>query len=227
MPAVIGPARTRASLLLVLLLALLAPPAAAKNSFCFPRAYGPENNPICLAWELVGADFVFKIICTPDSFPSLSLSWCAVGFSTRFAPGSPTPPLGSWGMAPSDVVHLALVQPAPGSGSAAPGVVLTDRIITAVSLPPCAPTQVTRLLNATVDANTGELTAFFARPAKLPQSIIAQGYTNLNRTLPLVAAISNGGPLAAGGCGATFAPHDNEWRNETINFAKLLMTGGG
>lgn len=210
----------RVALLLALLEAAVPAPAAAKNSFCFPRAYGPEANPICLAWWRVKADFVFRIICTPDSFPFLSLSWCAVGFSTRFAPGSPTPPLGSWGMVPADVVHLALVQPAaPGGAGAAPGVVLTDRIIVAVSLPACAPTQVTRLLNATVDATTGELTAFFARPAQLPGALIAMGFTNLNRTLPLVAAISNGGPLAAGGCGSAFEPHDNEWRNETINFA--------
>jgi len=188
-------------------------PAPPAQSFCFPRAYGPEANPICLTWTRDGADFVFGIVCTPDSFPFLSLSWCAIGFSTATPPSDPMPPFAP-SMFPSEIVHLQIVNASAGGGGGGGGelsVVLTDRVAVAVSLPGCAATQRTRLLNASVDADTGELSAFFARRAELPRAALAEGYTQLNRTLPVIAAISNGGALAAGGCAASFAPHDNEW----------------
>ena len=187
---------------------LLAPAPALAQSFCFPRAYGPEANPICLSWTRDGADFVFGVVCTPDSFPFLSLSWCAIGFSTATPPSDPMPPFAP-SMFPSEIIHLQLVNASAGGGELA--VVLTDRVAVAVSLPGCAATQRTRLLNASVDADTGELSAFFARRAELPLAALAEGFTQLNRTLPVIAAISNGGALAAGGCAASFAPHDNEW----------------
>jgi hypothetical protein len=196
------------------------PPPPPTQSFCFPRAYGPESNPICLSWTRDGADFVFGIVCTPDSFPFLSLSWCAIGFSTATPPSDPMPPFAP-SMFPSEIVHLQLVNASAGGGEQL-SVVLTDRVAVAVSLPGCAATQHTRLLNASVDADTGELSAFFARRAELPRAALAEGYTQLNRTLPVIAAISNGGALAAGGCAASFAPHDNEWGlalGRLINFA--------
>jgi hypothetical protein len=198
--------------------------AAANQSICFPRAYGPEANPICLSWTRVGADFVFGIVCTPDSFPFLSLSWCAVGFSTARAPGEPVPRLGNWTMFPSEIVHLQVVN---ASDSGALSVELTDRMAVAVSMPACARTQRTRLLNYSVNVDNGELSAFFARAAELPDAALREGYTNLNRTLPIVAAISNGGANAAGGCSASFQCHDNEWRNETIDFAAAAGSSRG
>ena len=200
---------------------LLAPAPALAQSFCFPRAYGPEANPICLSWTRDGADFVFGIVCTPDSFPFLSLSWCAIGFSTATPPSDPMPPFAP-SMFPSEIIHLQLVNASAGGGELA--VVLTDRVAVAVSLPGCAATQRTRLLNASVDADTGELSAFFARRAELPLAALAEGYTQLNRTLPVIAAISNGGALAAGGCAASFAPHDNEWG---LALGRVIDFGGG
>ena len=210
----------------------------ARQSFCFPRAYGPKNNPICLAWQRVGADFVFEIQCTPDSFPEFSIGWCAVGFSTATPPGAPVPALGNWTMFPSDIIHLQVVQAAaaaalPASASAVAGgsgggggggalsVVVTDRVAVGARLPACAAAQPTRLLNASIDAVSGMLTAFFARPAELPRAALAQGLTSLNRTLPIVAAISNndGAASTSAGCAAVFECHDNEWRNETIDCA--------
>lgn len=188
--------------------------AAAVSSFdrslCFPRAYGPVDNPICLAWAREADAFLFRLTCVPDSFPELQLNWCAVGWSTASPPDAPTPKPGAWGMWPAEVVHLQLL-----TGG---GVVLTDRMTTGVRLPACAQVQATRLLNASVDATTGVLTAFFTRAADLPQALLENGYTNFNRTLPFVAAISNQGPQAQGGCASTFPPHDNEWRNETGKF---------
>jgi hypothetical protein len=189
---------------------------------CFPRAYGPENNPICMSWWREGADVVFALQCVPDSFPYITLGWCAVGFSTASPPGVPVPQPGSWGMWPADVIHLqvqVLVPPPPPAlaASAPAAVVLTDRPTTGVRLPACAAAQPTRLLNASLDSSSGVLTAYFARAAELPPELLALGFTNLNRTLPLVAAISNSG-AARGGCGAVFPPHDNEWRNETASF---------
>ena len=200
---------------------LLAPAPALAQSFCFPRAYGPEANPICLSWTRDGADFVFGVVCTPDSFPFLSLSWCAIGFSTATPPSDPMPPFAP-SMFPSEIIHLQLVNASAGGGELA--VVLTDRVAVAVSLPGCAATQRTRLLNASVDADTGELSAYFARRAELPLAALAEGYTQLNRTLPVIAAISNGGALAAGGCAASFAPHDNEWG---LSLGRVIDFGGG
>jgi hypothetical protein len=254
----------RAALLLCAAATAAAAAAAtplSRNSFCFPRAYGPEANPICIKWGRDGADFVFELQCTPESFPEFSISWCAVGFSTGTPPGAPVPPVGSWHMFPSDIIHLQVVNTTAAaaaataaeaaaaaaaaasgavasgaSGAAASGaryspssafaltdalsVVVTDRVATSVKMPACLPKQATRLLNASLSDRTGMLTAFFARAAELSPALLQQGYTNLNRTLPLVAAISNGGANPAGGCGSTFAPHDNEWRNETIDFSK-------
>ena len=48
---------------------------------------------------------------------------------------------------------------------------------------------------------------------KLPGKVasLAEGYTNFNRTLPAIAAISNGGATATAGCAGEFVCHDNEW----------------
>jgi hypothetical protein len=181
------------------------------RSLCFPKAYGPIDNPICLTWQPEADDFVFEIVCKPDSFPELALNWCAVGFSTASSPVLPPPRPGTWGMWPAEVVNLQLL-----TGG---GVVLTDRMTTGVRLPECAPSQATRLLNASVNPSSGVLTAFFARAAVLSEALLKQGYSNLNRTMPFVAAISNQGPQAQGGCGEVFPPHDNEWRNETGKFS--------
>ena len=191
--------------------------ATAPRSLCFPRAYGPEANPICLAWWRDGADVLFQLQCVPDAFPEFALGWCAVGFSTASPPWAPVPQPGSWGMWPAEVIHLQVQVISPTSASSAPAVVLTDRLTTGVRLPACAGAQVTRLINASLDASSGMLTAFFARAAQLPTASLALGLTNLNRTLPLVAAISNSG-AARGGCSEVFPPHDNEWRNETADF---------
>lgn len=186
----------------------------AARSLCFPRAYGPENNPICVSWSPVSGDVLFKVQCVPDSFPEFSLSWCAIGFSTAAPPDAPVPQPGSWGMWPAEVVHLQVLNASSGTLS----VVLTDRMTTGVKLPACAPAQATRLVNASVDSGSGVLTAFFVRAARLSSTLLSQGYTDLNRTLPLVAAISNAGPQNMSGCDSIFPCHDNEWRNETADF---------
>lgn len=102
------------------------------------------------------------------------------------------------------------------------GVQLTDRSATGSKLPPCMPTQVTHLLNASVD-DEGFLSAFFTRPAILSDALLDQGYTNLNRSVATIAAISNQGTLPVAGCSSNIPPHDNEWWNSTqfiIDFTK-------
>lgn len=192
--------------------ALLVPLLAAGNfDYCFPRGFGGTDNPLCFSFERVGADYLFAMNCTPDAFPEFSVGWCALGLSTL----SPMP--ASWGMWPAEVFHLQVARGADNATS----VVLTDRLTTGVRLPACMPTQEARLLNATVDAATGVLTAFFTRKATLPPIRLAEGYTNLNRTLPIIAAISNNqGPATPpAGCDGTFPPHDNEWwGNKTASF---------
>ena len=58
-------------------LTLAAPPV----SFCLPRGFGDTVSPICLSWERQGAEFLFAMNCTPDSYPEFSLGWCAFGLS--------------------------------------------------------------------------------------------------------------------------------------------------
>lgn len=200
----------RASLLAAAASLALAAPSAV--SFCFPRGFGDTDSPICLSWERQGPEVLFAVNCTPDSYPEFSLGWCAFGVSTATPAGSPLP--STWGMWPAEVFHLQVTLGSP------PTVVLTDRLTTGVRMPACMPTQESRLLNATVDAKTGVLTAFFTRKAHMSQKLLAEGYTSLNRTLPLIAAISNNeyphSPIA--GCEGSFPPHDNQWNNQTAAF---------
>jgi hypothetical protein len=203
----------------LLFLSVCAASAVADGDFCFPRGFGGTENPICLSWARNGADFEFAMNCTPDGHPEFSVGWCAVGLSTATPPGAPLP--ATWGMWPAEVFHLQATRSAAGS---APVVELTDRLTVGARLPACMPTQASQLLSAHVDAATGVLSARFRRRAELPPKLLAQGFTSLNRTLPLIAAISNAQgalpPVATAGCAASFPAHDNEWwNNQTASFA--------
>ena len=61
------------------------------NSFCYPRAFGPKANPVCLLWWREGNNFTFQVECTPDSFPFLNLTYCAIGFSALAGPDNDPP----------------------------------------------------------------------------------------------------------------------------------------
>jgi hypothetical protein len=174
---------------------------SATNSFCFPKQFGPVNNPICISWLKEGKNYTFQLICSPD--PDFSLQWCGIGFSTLF----PKPLY--WRMFPSEIIMLQLVNENGKNKT-----VLTDRYATSSTLPPCMKRQITQLINSTVDYY-GYLTAYFTRPAILDKVDLQEGYTNLNRTVPMIAAISNGGRLNLSGCEANLQPHDNEWWNTT------------
>jgi len=184
-----------------------APPS---NSFCFPKQFGPINNPICISWWKEKSNFTFQIICSPDN--GFSLQWCAIGFSTL------VPKPSYWRMFPSEVIMLQLVN-VNGKNHTE----LTDRFASASKLPSCMKNQVTHLINATVDYY-GYLTAYFTRPAILSEKDLSMGFTNFNRTVPLIAAISNGGRLGVNGCAANLQPHDNEWWNSTSQEIDFLTT---
>lgn len=173
----------------------------APNSFCFPKQFGPINNPICISWWREKSNITFQIICSPD--PDFALQWCAIGFSNLV----PKPVY--WRMFPSEIIMLQQT-----SRNGENYTELTDRYATASKLPLCMKKQVTHLINATVDYY-GFLTAFFTRPAIVSDKDVLEGFTNWNRTIPLIAAISNGGRLGVGGCAANLQAHDNEWWNNT------------
>ena len=176
--------------------------APTPNSFCFPKQFGPINNPICISWWREKKNITFQMICSPD-IDFMGLQWCAIGFSTLI----PRPSY--WRMFPSEIIMLQLTN-INGENRTE----LTDRYATASKLPLCMKNQVTHLINATVDYY-GYLTAFLTRPAIVSDKDVAEGFTNWNRTIPLIAAISNGGRLGVGGCAANLQAHDNEWWNNT------------
>jgi hypothetical protein len=78
--------------------------------------------------------------------------------------------------------------------------------------------QLSTLIKGSVDAS-GALHAIVSRPAIVPASALAANYTNFNRTIPLVIAISNQGPLGASACDdSILAVHDNNFASYTASF---------
>ena len=114
---------------------------SATNSFCFPKQFGPVNNPVCISWLKEGKNYTFQLICSPD--PDFSLQWCGIGFSTLF----PKPLY--WRMFPSEIIMLQLVNENGKNKT-----VLTDRYATSSTLPPCMKRQITQLKNSTVEKNS-------------------------------------------------------------------------
>ena len=95
---------------------------------------------------------------------------------------------------------------------------LEDRVAAAPGLPPCFKRQLSWLQSYHLDATTGALSAHFSRPVFLPQDMLALGYTNLNRTVPTVAAAGWSHAQVADVCDTTLAYHDVQFNNVSIAF---------
>jgi hypothetical protein len=137
-----------------------------------------NGKQLCLTnWEIANGNATFTLNCIPDAGDDLQ--WCGFGFNTQYP--SPT----RWGMAPSEIIMVKILT----SGS----IVLEDRTAPVAQLPPCFKKQLTTLIKATVNADKS-VTATFTRPVFLTQEFLDLGYTNLNRTVPMVAAMNSGNP---------------------------------
>lgn len=189
------------------LLLLLAASAAASAVWSAPSAstcWDPSTRHLCLpSWSIGRGNATFEVVCTPPA--GAALQWCGVGFNTVF----PSPR--AWGMAPSEIVML-VVHP-DGSVS------LEDRLAAAPGLPPCFAQQLTTLRSFRLDAATGALTASFTRPVFLPEALLDAGYTDLNRTVPTVAAAGWSHAQVADVCDTKgLAYHDVQFNNVSIAF---------
>jgi hypothetical protein len=186
-----------------------APPRAAAPPFAVwtaPSAFtcwDPSTRHICLPdWQIGHGNVSFSLVCTPPK--GAKLQWCGIGFNTVY----PSPR--AWGMAPSEIIMLV---PHP-DGS----VSLEDRAAAAPGLPPCFKKQLTTLTSAHVDPASGTLSAHFSRPVFLLQELLDLGYTNLNRTVPTVAAAGWSHAQVADVCDTTLAYHDIQYNNASIAF---------
>lgn len=198
---------TRATASLALALALSAPASAVSAAVWSAPSdftcWDPSTRHLCLpSWSIGRGNVTFDIVCTPPA--GSKLQWCGVGFNTVY----PSPR--AWGMAPSEIVMLV---PHP-DGS----VSLEDRTATAAGLPPCFAQQLTTLRSYKLDAKSGQLTASFTRPVFLPEALLDAGYTDLNRTVPTVAAAGWSHAQVAGRCDTTLAYHDIQFNNVSIAF---------
>jgi len=189
------------------LLAAASPPSPASGAaWTAPSAFtcwDPATRHLCLpSWDIGNGNATFDLVCTPPK--GASLQWCGVGFNIQYP--SPT----RWGMAPSEIIMLV---PHP-DGS----VSLEDRVAAAAGLPPCFARQLTTLTSFHLDAKTGALSASFTRPVFLSPELLAAGYTNLNRTVPTVAAAGWSHAQVADVCDTTLAYHDIQFNNVSIAF---------
>jgi hypothetical protein len=137
-----------------------------------------NGKQLCLDnWEIGNGNATFTLTCVPDAGDDLQ--WCGIGFNIQYP--APT----RWGMAPSEIIMLKVLT----SGK----IVLEDRTAPVAQLPPCFKKQLTTLIKATLN-NDKSVTATFTRPVFLTDDFLALGYTNLNRTVPMVAAMNTGNP---------------------------------
>jgi hypothetical protein len=180
-----------------------APPSAVWTAPSAFTCWDPSTRHICLPdWTIGHGNASFSLVCTPPK--GSKLQWCGIGFNTVY----PSPR--AWGMAPSEIIMLV---PHP-DGS----VSLEDRAAAAPGLPPCFKKQLTTLTSAHVDPASGALSARFSRPVFLTQELLDLGYTNLNRTVPTVAAAGWSHAQVAGVCDTTLAYHDIQYNNASIAF---------
>lgn len=165
--------------------------------------WDPGSRHVCLdSWEIADKNATFAVSCDPGS-GAPALSWCAFGFNIQI----PSPR--AWGMAPSEIVFLSVLS----SGK----VVVEDRTAPTASKPACFSQQLTYLVSGSVDAG-GVLRATVTRPVFLDASLLALGYTDLNRTVPTVAAYQAGADRQATSCSSSINYHTNQWSNRTIAF---------
>ena len=154
------------------------------------------------SWAISNGNATFTLVCTPP--PGKALQWCGVGFNTL----NPSP--ARWGMGLAEVIML--VVKADGTVS------LEDRQAKTPGLPPCFAQQLTALKSYRVDAKSGALTATFSRPVFLPDALVAAGYTQLNRTVPTIAAAGWSSAQVGDVCDTTLAYPDVQFNNVSIAF---------
>lgn len=197
------PAPRLAQLAAALTAAISSPPSPAWTAPSDFTCWDPSTRHLCLpSWSIGHGNATFDLVCTPPK--GTVLQWCGIGFNTIY----PSP--SRWGMAPSEIIMLV---PHP-DGS----VSLEDRVAAAPGLPPCFAQQLTTLNSFHIDAKTGALTAKFTRPVFLSDMLLAAGYTDLNRTVPTVAAAGWSHAQVAGVCDTTLAYHDIQFNNVSIAF---------
>lgn len=148
---------------------------SGKNT-CWPEI--GTGTQLCLdSWEIANGNATFTLTCVPNAGDDLQ--WCGIGFNIQY----PSPQ--RWGMAPSEIILLKVLT----SGK----IVLEDRTAPVAQLPPCFKKQLTTLIKATLN-NDKSVTATFTRPVFVTAEFLSLGYTNLNRTVPMVAAMNSGNP---------------------------------
>jgi hypothetical protein len=192
-----------AAVAVVLLLARASassPPWTAPSDF---TCWDPSTRHLCLpSWTVGGGNASFTLVCTPP--PGSKLQWCGLGFNTVI----PSPD--RWGMGLAEIIML--VAHADGTVS------LEDRQAKTPGLPPCFSQQLSTLRSYSFNAKSGALTASFTRPVFLPQELIAAGYTQLNRTVPTIAAAGWSAAQVSDVCDTTLAYHDTQFNNVSIAF---------
>lgn len=98
-------------------------------------------------------------------------------------------------------------------------VFVEDRIITAKSQPPCAPTQITSLVSGSTNATTGSVHAVFTRPLQVPAAAAGQGYAAIvNAPVQVVAAAATGSRQSTR-CAGGAAKHYDHYGGPAFNFA--------
>jgi len=165
--------------------------------------WDPGSRHLCLdAWQIADKNATFDVTCDPGA-GGPALAWCAFGFNVQI----PSPRV--WGMAPSEIIFLSVLS----SGE----VVVEDRVAPTAAKPACFSRQLTYLVKGAVDAS-GVLRATVTRPVFLDASLLALGYTDLNRTVPTVAAYNSGSDRQTVSCSSSINYHTNQWSNRTIAF---------
>ena len=195
-----------------------AAPAAATTTTAFAASssladfcFDPETRHVCVSGiALAAGNWSWTMTCRP--LKGEELDWCGIGFHVDSAP--PPPPGSHWPMFPSEVIVLQVIE---GGGE----VVLEDRFARMADQPDCNEEQLTYITAFEVDpAPGGALRASLTRPALVSDALLAGGFTNLNRTVALVGAVSSGNARQTQRCGNdNFFAHDRAWGNTTLDMA--------
>ena len=199
---------------------LAAAPQQTLPDFCFD----PTTRHVCVSdIGLADGNWTWTMSCTPLSGEE-ALDWCGIGFRVLDAK-----PPARWSMFPSEVVVLQVVDHAAAAGGGGGGadVIVEDRFARIADQPECNDEQLTYVRAFEVDpAPGGGLRATLTRPALVSEAQLQGGYTNLNRTMALIAAFSSGNPRQTEKCGGdNFFAHDRAWPNTTLDMT-IRASGG-
>lgn len=206
-----------AALVAALALAAQAAPAAAAPRAPADFCFDPETRHVCVSGiALARGNWSWTMTCRP--LEGEELDWCGMGFHVDAAP--PPPPGSHWPMFPSEVIVLQVVEGVVG-GAGAAEVLLEDRFARMADQPDCNEEQLTYVTAYEVDAAPGgTLRASLTRPAIVSDALLAGGFTNLNRTVALVSAVSSGNARQTQRCGNdNFFAHDRAWGNTTLDLS--------